>query len=600
MTCAIRFDKSIFLFGMFAQSGIRTLQVRNEVVKLEAGSLPRTGAESVLTGLKRHGVDYLFANAGTDFPPIIEAFCALPEESVPIPVTIPHETASVAMAHGYYLVTGRAQAVMVHVNVGLANAAMGVINAASDDVPVLVMSGRTPVTETGRAGGRTSPIHYGQEMYHQSAIVSDVVKYHYEMRYPEQGEPLVSRALAVAMSAPRGPVYLSLPREPLSERVEPQRVAPVHERPPARPSAPDLDAIATLAKWLEGAEMPVVLVQRGDWEGRLSQLLCRFAERHAVAVVEPFMVRNVMPSLHPMLAGYDPKTVLGEADLVIILDCDVPWIESISPPRRDCRFVHIAPDPHFSRMPVRGHKTDLAITADPVSAVAALETVSKPEKDRIAKRHTLLSDRSRNRRLTAMEAARKGCTAPMSAAWLSHCVSEAMDENAQVFTELGVLPGMMTLAGPNRVFANTHAGGLGWAMPAALGAQLADRERLVIACMGDGSYIFANPTACHQIAEAHNLPILTIVKNNGLWNAVRRSVISEYPGGAAARSNRMPFTSLEPSPDYLKIAEASRAHAERVEHGNELPEAIERAINVIHTEKRQAMLEVMVEVSDNF
>ncbi|MDY6962710.1 MAG: thiamine pyrophosphate-binding protein, partial [Pseudomonadota bacterium] len=94
-----------------------------------------TGAESLLRGLKRNGIDYIFANAGTDFPPIVEAFVHLDENEAPTPILVPHETASVAMAHGYYLVTGRAQATMVHVNVGLANSVMGVINAASDNIP---------------------------------------------------------------------------------------------------------------------------------------------------------------------------------------------------------------------------------------------------------------------------------------------------------------------------------------------------------------------------------------------------------------------------------------------------------------------------------
>jgi acetolactate synthase-1/2/3 large subunit len=157
---------------------------------------------------------------------------------------------------------------------------------------------------------------------------------------------------------------------------------------------------------------------------------------------------------------------------------------------------------------------------------------------------------------------------------------------------------MMDLMGPNRVFSNPHSGGLGWAMPAALGAQLALRDRLVTACIGDGSYIFANPAACHQIAEAQKLPILTIIKNNGIWNAVRRSVVNAYPKGEAIKLNTMPLTSLEPAPDYLKIAEASRAYVERVEHGRDLPGALERAIGVIRKEQRQAVLDVTVAVSD--
>jgi acetolactate synthase-1/2/3 large subunit len=110
--------------------------------------------------------------------------------------------------------------------------------------------------------------------------------------------------------------------------------------------------------------------------------------------------------------------------------------------------------------------------------------------------------------------------------------------------------------------------------------------------------MLANPVACHQIAEALELPILTVIKNNGMWNAVRRSVVNSYPDGAAARSNRMPLTSLEPAPDYTQVAAASRAHVEKVEHGKDLPGALERALHAIRSERRQALLDVRVAVSD--
>jgi acetolactate synthase-1/2/3 large subunit len=186
----------------------------------------------------------------------------------------------------------------------------------------------------------------------------------------------------------------------------------------------------------------------------------------------------------------------------------------------------------------------------------------------------------------------------MSAEWISHCVSEIMDEEAIAFSELGLLPAYMTLKGPNRLFNNVHAGGLGWAMPAALGAQLMRPDRLTIACVGDGSYMFANPVACHQIAEALRLPILTIIKNNAMWNAVRRSVVNGYPDGSAAMSNTVPLTSLEPLPDFAAIARASRAHAERIEDGRELPAALQRAVGIIRTEKRQVLLDLRCAVSD--
>jgi len=606
------------------------------------GPGPETGAEALLAALAACGVDCLFANAGTDFPPLIEGMARLGPAAVPAPVTVPHETAAVAMAHGYWLVTGRPQAVMVHVNVGLANAAMGVINAASDDVPLLVLSGRTPLTATGRAGARATPIQYGQEMYDQASIVRDVVKFTYEMRYPEQGDTLVKRAAALARSAPSGPVYLSLPREPLTEAL-PEGFAPAALPPPAAPSAPDPAAIATLARWLEAAEAPVILCQRGDPEGRLGPLLSRLAARHGIGVAEPFSVRNVLASDDPALLGYDPAEALDGADLVIVLDSAVPWIEALHAPapapgpadgggprtdggpggdggpqaRRDTgraagraagpgafpgaatgpRIAHVAPDPLFRRMPVRGYRSDLSIAAEPVRALEALEREAAPG-EAASGRFARVAARAQARRERAAEQARAGAT-PLSPAWFSACVSQIMDARAVAFTELGLLPGFMELQGQNRLFSNVHAGGLGWAMPAALGAQLADRERLVIAAMGDGSYMFANPVACHQVAEALGLPILTIVKNNAMWNAVRRAVVRGYPGGAAARMNEMPLTSLAPLPDFCAVARASRAHAERVERGEDLPAALARALEAVRDEQRQALLDVAVAATDS-
>ncbi len=165
---------------------------------------------------------------------------------------------------------------------------------------------------------------------------------------------------------------------------------------------------------------------------------------------------------------------------------------------------------------------------------------------------------------------------------------------AAVFTEPGCDPSVMSLERPGSYFSHALSGGLGWAVPAALGAQLADRERLVAACAGDGSHIFANPVSCHQIAEAQELPILTVVFNNGVWNSVRRSTLAMYPDGQASRMNRMPVTSLAPAPDFVRIVEASRGWGERVERGEDLPGALARAIEVIRGERRQALLDVAV------
>ena len=175
-------------------------------MKQEAPSLTAGGA--LLARLKTIGVDYIFANSGTDFPPIIEGLAEAAAKSVPLPqaLVMPHEGAAMGMAHGYYLATGRSQVVMAHTNVGLANCAIGAINAAVENIPVLLFSGRTPVTEQGRFGARTVPIGWGQEMRDQTALVREASKWDYELRFPEQVGELADRAYAIANSTPKGPV----------------------------------------------------------------------------------------------------------------------------------------------------------------------------------------------------------------------------------------------------------------------------------------------------------------------------------------------------------------------------------------------------------
>lgn len=559
---------------------------------------PVNAAEALLMRLKQNGVDYLFANAGTDFAPVIEGYAAQTtnDAPMPVPLAIPHETAAVAMAHGYYLVTGRPQAVMVHVNVGLANSIMGLINAASDEIPIFMMSGRTPLTEFGRLGSRMTPIQYGQEMRDQSGMVREFTKWDYELRYPEQVTTLVDRGLAIAMTEPRGPVFLSLPREPLAEPW-PEEFAP--DTPlqsiPTR-TQPDPDAVARAAAMIAAAKNPLIIVQRSDPEGRVAAALLSLAEAAAIPVIENHALHNNMPSAHPMLAGHDVGPWIGEADVILVVQSQVPWLQRNQQLADNAKVIHIGPDPLFQSLPVRSFRNDLAIAGDTAATLAAIAGALPGDIPGRHERAERITAQSATRRAEAVSRALEGDGPPMTPAFVSKCVSDILGDDGIVFSELGVNPGPMDLKGPNRFFGTPFSGGLGWGMPAALGAALADRDRLSVACIGDGSYMFANPVACHQVAEAQELPILTVVMNNGIWNAVRRAARNVYPDGQAIRMNTLPITSLEPLPDFCKIAEASRAHAERVENGADLPAALARAVEVIRTERRQALVEVRVAV----
>ncbi len=192
---------------------------------------PAIAAEAFLRALADHGTEYFFANPGTDFPPIVEAFSRAKKTNakVPKPVLVPHENLAVGMAHGAYLMTGHPQAVMVHVNVGTANTINNLTNLSRDRVPLILAAGRTPITEKGSFGSRSRPIHWAQEMFDQAGMLRELVKWDYELRQPNQIGDMVARGVEVAMAHPRGPVYMVLPREPLSAPLS-EPIAPMKPR----------------------------------------------------------------------------------------------------------------------------------------------------------------------------------------------------------------------------------------------------------------------------------------------------------------------------------------------------------------------------------
>src|SRR5499433_3956462 len=185
-------------------------------------------AAAYLALLADRGVDYLFGNAGTDFAPLIEAYAQAAQTgvAVPRPMLATHENLAVAMAHGYGMVSRRIPAVMVHVSVGTANMVCAAMNAARENVAILLTAGRTPLTETGLPGARDGYIHWAQEMYDQAGMLREIVKWDYELRNGEQLATVVDRALAIAASEPRGPVYLTLPREVIAAPMPAPGAAP--------------------------------------------------------------------------------------------------------------------------------------------------------------------------------------------------------------------------------------------------------------------------------------------------------------------------------------------------------------------------------------
>jgi acetolactate synthase-1/2/3 large subunit len=558
-----------------------------------------TVAEAYLELLASRGIKYFFGNSGTDFAPIIEAFAKRSAEGKHeiIPVTVPHEITAVAMAHGYTMITGEPQVVMVHVIVGTANALGGIINAAKVRVPIFFTAGRTPLTEQGPIGTRDLGIHWAQESFDQAAIVREFVKWDYELRRASQLETVVDRALAIAQSEPFGPVYLTLPREVLAENITDFQYAQPSRIKSASATIPDAAAVRKAAETIAAARNPLAVVQSLGRQPQAVEALVELAETIGLPVVEQWHTHVNFPQDHFLHAGYDPLQYVQEADLILVIEADAPWFPSFAAPTPETTVIQIGVDPLFSDYPLRGFASDITLSGNPRHTLRALkEALLSIGPDATAVNARCEHWRRRN------SAQRKSWQAktesiqnsePIDMGWVSACIGRRLDDRTSVVNEYDLDTTQTCFTRPGTYFRHSPSASLGWGLGAALGAKLAKPDHKVICCVGDGAYIFGVPVAVHHVAQAYRLPVLFVVFNNGYWNASRQTAFNYAPDGYAARAQSLPLCEIKPSLEYEKICQAAGGYGERVTHAADLPAAIDRALAAIESENRQALLNVI-------
>jgi hypothetical protein len=324
------------------------------------GKGAQTAGAAFLDALVEAGIGYVFANFGSDHPAIVEAIAAARATGRPVPeiVTCPNEMVGMSAAHGYAQVSGRPQAVLVHVECGTQALAGAVHNAAKGRVPMLVFAGASPFTQGGELkGSRNEFIQWIQDVHDQRGIVRGYMKYDNEIRTGLNVKQLTHRALQIAMSDPRGPVYLMAAREVMEEEmpapppIEPAAWAPVPPLP-----LPE-DAVATILAAFATAKRPLVVTSYLGRRAEAVPELVRFCEAVGAGVLESVPVAMNFPHDHPLYQGNqwnEPRQnpALAAADCILVVDSDVPWIPTVSRPAEGARIFHIDIDPLKEQMPL--------------------------------------------------------------------------------------------------------------------------------------------------------------------------------------------------------------------------------------------------------
>ena len=557
-----------------------------------------TVGQAYLEILRARGIKYLFGNSGTDFGPIIDGLAKFGAEKKmhPMPITVPHEFVAVSMAQGYAMITGEPQVVMVHVIVGTGNASAAVMNASRLNVPMIFSAGRTPLTEEGLTGSRSNFIHWGQESFDQGSLLREFTRWDYELRNGDQVETVVDRALEMALGNPQGPVYLTLPREVLAQKMDSITIHPFrkNQEEALRPSD---ETIKRTAEVLRGAVNPLIITGRLGSDPSTVSAMVSFAEALAAPVVTPASPFVSFPNTHDFHLGVSSAPYIKDADVVVVVECDVPWYPFQGKPPENTKVIQIARDPNYSGVPIRNFPKDISIGGDPKLALELLaqELKSQPRNDKaLAERaEKIRAEHKRYRDRLKQKAEKASNARPIDTAWLSYCVDQVRDADTLIVNDHGVSQEQLSLSEPASYFGGSPAGGLGWGIGGGMGMKLAHPEKTVIVSCGDGTYMFNNPTACHFVSQAYDLPVLTIVCNNAIWHSTKAATQQVMPDGWAVSTNNFPLCNLTPSPRYEKIVEAHDGYGEMVDDPQQVLPALQRALKVVKEEKRQAVLNVI-------
>ena len=563
-------------------------------------------AHYFLEGLTEIGFDYLFCNFGTDHAPLIEAMANFRKlgRRVPAAILCPHENTAVHMAAGYALATGRGQGVMVHVDAGTANSAMALHNLCRARIPVMLMAGKAPFTSRRELlGTRDNYVHFVQEPFDQAGIVRPYTKWEYNLPSGVIAKEVLRRAHTVMESDPKGPVYLTFPRETLTEEWSEGEIRsyPGERFGAVAARGVDRAAIDAIAARILAAERPLLITAYAGRNTATVAVLDALARFAGIRVIEfsPSCVN--LPHDSPCHGGFAPARALADADVGLMVDVDVPWIPSDAPDNPATWWAQIDIDAEKRNFPMWTFPGNLRLQGDSHRILSDLLEALKAKADagfaaRAAGRVAVLAEEGRARRaVAATTAAQRGKVGEITPAFVCASLARALEPSAIVLNE-AIRNGPVVLQQMPRTEAGTlvgySGGGLGFSSGTALGLKLALPKRTVVQIVGDGSFYFSNPQSALAVSRQYKLPVLTVVLDNGGWSAVKEATLRVYPDGDAKAGGDF-GAALVPDMNFAKVAEAAGAHGELVSDPEQVEPAIARCLAALR-DGQAAVLHVRV------
>lgn len=548
-------------------------------------------SDAIVAAMKLGGVDHLYFVSGSEMAFYQEAIAKAEARGWPAPklITMMHESVALHAALGTSMVTGQPAAAAVHVDVGTIHYGAAVHAAWRGNYPVLLTAGCGPRAFPGSMrGARDHLIQWLQEPRDQSEIVRQYTKVDHRLEHQDNPGLMVSRLLQVAMSEPKGPAFLAIPRETAMLPMPGTARFPTRDQLGlAQGTYPDPEHAKTIARWLVKARNPLVITERIGKDPVAVTELVRLAELLALPVSEPAQAQVLnFPTTHALYqSGPNPK----DADVCLVLESVGPWLPGTQTPPADAKIAWVSLDPVQSRFKTMEFRADLWIPATAVNVIravhdAATGMLDKSDLARIAERRKRLEDRKKEILARQEEEAVKAGNSPgASGRWVAHQLGKILEPGAILLNDglsnSQFVQNYARRSEPGTAFKSGSSAG-GWGVGAAVGASIAARGRDVVLATGDGFFAFGTPSSALWAAAEHKAPFLSVVFVNASYSTGTQGLRRSYPDGYAARANCVGGT-FDPPPDFGRMAEAAGGYGETVSETAEVGPALARGLEQV-------------------
>jgi len=530
-------------------------------------ALPRTGASALLEALIEQGVDTVFGYPGGAVLPLYDALHGEPRLRH---VLVRHEQAAVHAAEGYARSTGRVGVVFVTSGPGVANTISGLLDAMSDSIPVLCISG-----QVARASIGTDAFQECDAL----GISRPVTKWNVQVREAAEVVDITRRALRVATTGRPGPVLIDLPKDVQKQELQAQPQA----RAAALPDAfvPPAKQVREAVRLMREARRPVLyggggLVNSGE---RACELFGQLAQRLHSPCTLTLMGLGAFPASHPQYLGMlgmhgtlEANLAMHHSDLVVCVgarfdDRVTARLADFCP---QARVVHIDIDPASINKVVKAHVPLAGDATELLDALLAALPDGGDARERTAAWWQRI-DAWRAERSLAFEA-RDDVIVPQQ---LMQAIARQLDgQDAIVSTDVGQhqmwAAQHLKFERPRRWLTSGGAGTMGYGLPAAIGAQIAHPDKLVVCVSGDAS-VLMNIQELSTAAQ-HRCPVKLVISNNGCMGMVRQW--QQLHHGA-----RYSHSYTEALPDFVALARAFGWSAQRVEAPSQLDDALDACLS---------------------